>query len=206
MVKAVAHVALAVAVIILVAGLVSARTIGEIIDDTRIAGEVKARLTAESLSNFVQIEVATDSGIVTLGGTVDTPDRRARAAQIASAVSGVKGLVNNIQVAGTAPSPAASPAPPPPTSSAPSSAPPSSAPPSSAPPRSAPADRAEVAGTVASVNPVAGTITLTDGRVFRVPTGTVWQPVPLADVQPGRFVIVRHARSVDSPAPSASPR
>jgi hypothetical protein len=53
---------------------------------------------------------------------------------------------------------------------------------------------------------VAGTITLTDGRVFRVPTGTVWQPVPLADVQPGRFVIVRHARSLDSPAPSASPR
>jgi hyperosmotically inducible protein len=192
MVKAVAHVALAVAVIILVAGLVSARTIGEIIDDTRIAGEVKARLTAESLSNFVKIEVATDSGIVTLSGTVDTPDRRARAAQIASAVSGVKGLVNNIQVEGTAQSPAASPAPPPPTSSA--------------PPRSAPPDRAEVAGTVASVNPVAGTITLTDGRVFRVPTGTVWQPVPLADVQPGRFVIVRHARSLDSPAPSASPR
>ncbi|HEV8473470.1 MAG TPA: BON domain-containing protein [Methylomirabilota bacterium] len=194
--KAVAHVALAVAVIILVAGLVSARTIGEIIDDTRIAGEVKARLTAESLSNFVKIEVATDSGIVTLSGTVDTPDRRARAAQIASAVSGVKGLVNNIQVEGTAPSPSASPAPPPP-------APP---PASSAPPRSAPPDRAEVAGTVASVNPVAGTITLTDGRVFRVPTGTVWQPVPLADVQPGRFVIVRHARSLDSPAPSASPR
>jgi hypothetical protein len=196
MVKAVARVALAVAVIILVAGLVSARTIGEIIDDTRIAGEVKARLTAESLSNFVKIEVATDSGIVTLSGTVDTMDRRARAAQIASAVSGVKGLVNNIQVEGTAPSPSASPAPPPP-------APP---PASSAPPRSAPPDRAEVAGTVASVNPVAGTITLTDGRVFRVPTGTVWQPVPLADVQPGRFVIVRHARSLDSPAPSASPR
>jgi len=195
-VKAVARVALAVAVIILVAGLVSARTIGEIIDDTRIAGEVKARLTAESLSNFVKIEVATDSGIVTLGGTVDTMDRRARAAQIASAVSGVKGLVNNIQVEGTAPSPSASPAPPPP-------APP---PTSSAPPRSVPPDRAEVAGTVASVNPVAGTITLTDGRVFRVPTGTVWQPVPLADVQPGRFVIVRHARSVDSAAPSASPR
>src|SRR5690349_25144984 len=80
-----------------------ARSIGEIIDDTRIAAEVIAKLAADSPSNFVKINVKSESGVVTLDGNVDSPDRRARAAQIASGVNGVKGLVNNIQVAGATP-------------------------------------------------------------------------------------------------------
>src|SRR5919204_3741253 len=79
-----------------------ARTVGEIIDDTRITAEVITRLTAESPSNFVKIDVKSDSGVVTLSGTVDSTEKRSRAAQIAGAVGGVKGLVNNIQVAGVA--------------------------------------------------------------------------------------------------------
>src|SRR5947207_6117715 len=89
-----------------VAGVITAhaRTVGESIDDARIAGEITARLTAESPSNLVKVNVKSESGIVTLDGTVDSEEKRARAAQIASGVDGVKGLVNNIQVAGaTAP-------------------------------------------------------------------------------------------------------
>src|SRR5947207_2929052 len=80
-----------------------ARTLGEIIDDARITAEVMTRLTAESPSNFVKIDVKSESGVVTLSGTVDSVEKRSRAAQITGAVSGVKGLVNNIQVAGAAP-------------------------------------------------------------------------------------------------------
>jgi hypothetical protein len=176
MLRALTRVSLALVVIVLVAGLVSARTIGEIIDDTRIAGEVKAKLTAESLTNFVKIDVLVDSGVVTLNGTVDTPEKRARAAQIAGAVTGVKGLINNIDVAG-----------------APASRPPSTG------------SSGDVVGTVASVDPIAGTITLTDGRVLKV-NGTVWQPTSLRDLQPGRLVRIEGAATADTPAPSASPR
>jgi BON domain-containing protein len=176
MLTALSRIALAILVVVFVAGLVSARTIGEIIDDTRIAGEVKARLTAESLSNFVKIDVTAESGIVTLNGIVDTPEKRARAAQIAGAVGGVKGLVNNIQVSGATPSG-------PPTGGLPG----------------------EIIGTVASVDPVASTVTLTDGRVLKV-TGTVWQPTTLRDLEPGRLVRIDGATAAEAPAPSASPR
>ena len=78
-----------------------ARSVGQVIDDTAITTEIKAKLTTEKLSNLTKIEVRTDNGIVTLNGVVDDPARRARAAQIASGVGGVKGIVNNIHVAGT---------------------------------------------------------------------------------------------------------
>ena len=53
---------------------------------------VKAKLTADQLSNLTKIDVKADRGVVTLGGTVDSlPERRARAVQIASGVDGVKG-------------------------------------------------------------------------------------------------------------------
>src|ERR1051325_3375665 len=79
----------------------SARSVGQVIDDTVITTEVKAKLSAEKLSNLTKIEVKTDQGIVTLNGTVDDQTRAARAAQIASSVNGVRGIVNNIHVAGT---------------------------------------------------------------------------------------------------------
>src|SRR4051794_14946461 len=78
---------------------VAARSVGQVIDDTVITTEVKAKLTADKLSNMTKVEVKTVDGIVTLNGTVDTPERRARAAQIAGSVDGVKGVLNNVHVA-----------------------------------------------------------------------------------------------------------
>ncbi|PYO50183.1 MAG: hypothetical protein DMD84_16325, partial [Candidatus Rokuibacteriota bacterium] len=106
----IASLALAALLALAIGGVVSAhaRTVGEFIDDTRISAEVTTRLAAESPSNFLKIDVRTETGIVTLSGTVDSSEKRARAAQIAGAVNGVKGLVNNIQVAGAATPPSSS--------------------------------------------------------------------------------------------------
>jgi hyperosmotically inducible periplasmic protein len=169
----IASIALASLLALAVGGVVTAhaRTVGEIIDDTRIVAEVMARLTAESLSNFVKIDVKSDSGIVTLSGTVDSAEKRSRAAQIATAVGGVKGLVNNIQIAGTTPTDGA-----PPTTSG---------------------GAIDATGTVASIDASSGTITLSDGRVLRAgERTTVYQPTTVQALKPGDRVLVRGATPV----------
>ena len=156
----------------------SARTVGEIIDDARITAEVMTRLTAESPSNFVKIDVKSESGVVTLSGTVDSVEKRSRAAQITGAVSGVKGLVNNIQVAGAAP------------------------PPDTASSSSGVGAAIDATGTVASVDASSGTITLSDGRVLRANDRTaVYQPTTVQALKPGDRVLVRGAAPVTVRAP-----
>jgi hyperosmotically inducible periplasmic protein len=146
------------------------RTVGEVIDDTSITAEVTAKLTADRLANLTQIGVNTRNRIVTLTGTVDSLERQARAAQIAAAVKGVRGVVNNIQVAGAPNAPA------PPVAAAPDQ------------------PTVDVTGVVAHVDPATGTITLQDGRVLRITNQTiVWQPVPIETVRPGAQVLVRSA-------------
>jgi hypothetical protein len=163
---------------------------GEILDDVRIATEVKAKLAADTLSNLTKISVKSESGIVTLSGTVDSLERSARAAQIAGAVSGVKGLLNTIQVKGAAATPPVSPpvsgAPPPPVSNVP--------PVGNVPVVPNAPVLADATGTVTSIDPAAGTITLADGRVLRASDRTVvWQPTTLGALAPGREVLLRGA-------------
>ena len=167
-----------------VASPAGARSVGQVIDDTAITTEVKAKLTADKLSNLTKIEVKTDSGIVTLNGVVPDPDRRARAAQIASLVNGVKGVVNNIHVAGST-VPAASVA-------------------SSVPP---PGSMVDATGIVSHVDPTTGTITLQDGRVLRTTLQTiVWQPSTIHGLRPGTQVLVRDATPVGvQPTASVAP-
>src|SRR5262245_38128289 len=73
------------------------RTVGEVIDDTSITTEIKARLTAEHLANLTKIGVNTRNRVVTLTGTADSLERAGRAAEIAAAVKGVRAVVNEIQ-------------------------------------------------------------------------------------------------------------
>jgi len=179
----VASLALAALLALAVGGVVSAhaRTIGEFIDDARISAEVTTKLTAESPSNFLKINVKTESGIVTLSGTVDSYEKRSRAAQIAGGVNGVKGLVNNIRVAGAAPPPSS------PTDAGTSS-------PSSV----------DATGTVASVDASSGTITLSDGRVLRATDRTaVYQPTTVQALKPGDRVLVRGATPATVRAPES---
>ena len=176
----IASLALAALLALAIGGVVRAhaRTLGEIIDDARITAEVMTRLTAESPSNFVKIDVKSESGVVTLSGTVDSVEKRSRAAQITGAVSGVKGLVNNIQVAGAAP------------------------PPDTASSSSVGGAAIDATGTVASVDASSGTITLSDGRVLRANDRTaVYQPTTVQALKPGDRVLVRGAAPVTVRAP-----
>jgi hypothetical protein len=167
----------ALVVTLAAAGAVEARSVGQVIDDTAITTQVKAKLTADRLSNLTKIEVTTNDGIVTLAGVVEEPERKARAAQIASSVDGVKGLVNNIHVAGS-------------TVSAAPVTPPSPTPSVSGSP-------IDATGVITSVDPATGTTTLQDGRVIRAtPDTVVWQAIPIKDLRPGTQVLVRGATPV----------
>ena len=175
--------ALAALLALAVGGVVTAhaRTVGEFIDDARIAAEVTTKLTAESPSNFLKINVKSESGIVTLSGTVDSAEKRTRAAQIASRFNGMKGLVNDIQVSGAAA----------PTSS-----------PRSVPPSTVGTSAIDATGTVASVDPSTGTITLTDGRVLHAGDRTsVYQPTTVNALRPGDQVLLRGATPITVRAP-----
>src|SRR5262245_50211038 len=179
----IASLALAALLALAIGGVMTAhaRTVGEFIDDARIVAEVMAKLTADSPSNFLKISAKSESGVVTLSGTVDSADKRARAGQITSAVNGVKFLVNNIQVAGGE-------APPPPTANV--------------PPSPVATSAIDATGTVASIDASTGTITLTDGRVLRAGDRTsVYQPTSAKALRAGDQVLVRGAIPMTVRAP-----
>lgn len=158
---------------------VEARTIGQVIDDAAIVASVKAKLTADQLSNLVRIEVSANDGVVTLGGTVDSLERRDRIAQLASWTKGVKRVVNNIQVRGDATSTSTGP-PPPASTPAPSGTPSGTS-------------KVDATGSVATVDPVTGTLAMADGRVVRVTDGTViWQSSAVDALRPGAQVLIRN--------------
>jgi hypothetical protein len=157
-----------------------ARTIGQAIDDAAIVASVKTKLTADQLSNLVRIDVTSNDGVVTLSGTVDTPERRDRIAQLATWAKGVKRVVNNIQVRGDATTPTTV----------------------ATPPTSA---RVDATGSVATVEPGAGTLALADGRVLRVTDGTViWQATSVDALRPGAQVLIRDGTQVSVEGRGAS--
>jgi hypothetical protein len=91
------------------------RSFGQQWDDKTISSQVKAKLTTDRFVHLFSTGVGTHYGIVRLSGNVGTPDERAEAERIASRVTGVKGVINDIvivprdaRMAGT-PEPAASP-------------------------------------------------------------------------------------------------
>ena len=100
-----ARVARSIAVLIAMLGLVvgcqslTGKTAGTTVDDTAITASVKAKLVADKPVNLTRVDVDTNQGTVYLNGTVDSPEQRARAEQLAWQASGVKAVVNNLQVA-----------------------------------------------------------------------------------------------------------
>ena len=74
------------------------RTAGETIDDSTITASVKGRLAQDKLSTLTRIDVDTNNGVVSLNGTVESAEQRARAEQLARGASGVKRVINNLQV------------------------------------------------------------------------------------------------------------
>ncbi|MGH7768908.1 MAG: BON domain-containing protein [Candidatus Binatia bacterium] len=75
------------------------KTAGQNVDDANLTASVKANLVADKAANLTRIDVDTNGGIVYLNGTVQSPQEKARAEQLALQVQGVKKVVNNLQVA-----------------------------------------------------------------------------------------------------------
>ena len=74
------------------------QTMGENIDDSYITGSVKTKLASDKLVSLTRVEVETNNGIVYLTGQVETAEQRSHIGSLASQVSGVKRVVNNLQV------------------------------------------------------------------------------------------------------------
>ena len=68
------------------------------LEDTRIESEVKARLVGEKSANLTRVGVVSSNGTVHLNGAVASSEQRARAETLAGGVSGVKRVVNSLEV------------------------------------------------------------------------------------------------------------
>jgi osmotically-inducible protein OsmY len=71
---------------------------GQAASDSAITAKVKAALIAEPGLDSLDIHVDTKDGAVTLSGNVDAPAKRDRAKQVATAVEGVRNVVDNLTV------------------------------------------------------------------------------------------------------------
>src|SRR5258706_16455771 len=79
---------------ILAAGTACSRAPG----DSEVTSQVQNKINADSGLQDKQLSVQTAYGVVTLSGTVDNEGQRTAAARYASSVSGVKQVVDNLQV------------------------------------------------------------------------------------------------------------
>jgi hypothetical protein len=89
-------------------------------DDAKVASDIQSKFTQDSGLSTKQLNVQASGGIVTLSGTVDNDAQRDAAGRQAASVTGVKTVINNLQV-GTASLSAATSAPPAEAHSAPPS-------------------------------------------------------------------------------------
>lgn len=74
------------------------KSTGQTVDDAGITASVKSKLVADKAANLTRVDVDTNNGTVYLNGTVETPEQKTRAEQLAWQASGVKAVVNNLQV------------------------------------------------------------------------------------------------------------
>jgi hypothetical protein len=161
-----------------------------LLEDQRIANDVAARLSGDS--SFSAIRITTQNGVVYLTGPVDSAATGARATQIARQVVGVRQVVNQLQLASSAPPTVVSTTTPTVvTVITPPAAPASSG--SAVIPGQPPVD---VQGTVTAYDPNTRIVTLQDGRMVRVQAGSVWQSSSLEAIQPGRQIYARNAEPI----------
>jgi hypothetical protein len=85
-------------VLLLVAILTSSLGCARKPDDAKISSEIQSKFSQDSGLSSKQLTVQTSAGVVTLAGFVDNDAQRTAAARQAASVSGVKEVVNNLQV------------------------------------------------------------------------------------------------------------
>ena len=74
------------------------KTAGSNVDDAAITASVKTNLAAEKADTLTRIDVDTNEGIVSLNGVVESAAMKQCAAEIARRTSGVRNVVNNLQI------------------------------------------------------------------------------------------------------------
>jgi hyperosmotically inducible periplasmic protein len=91
---------IALTIMLSVAGCTSitGQTAGRYVDDRTITASVKSKLVAERASNLTRVDVDTSNQVVSLNGVVESPDQKRRAEELASQVSGVRKVNNNLQI------------------------------------------------------------------------------------------------------------
>jgi hyperosmotically inducible protein len=85
-------------VIALGAGCASTQTVGEEIDDATITTKIEAKLTADPEVSAFNVDVDTNEGVVRLSGTVEDPEAKVEAEQLARDTEGVRRVINDIKV------------------------------------------------------------------------------------------------------------
>ena len=91
---------MAIALLLSTAGCtaMTGETAGQNIDDSTITASVKSKLAADRIGTLTRVDVDTTRQVVSLNGVVESPEQKARAEQLASQVSGVKKVNNNLQI------------------------------------------------------------------------------------------------------------
>lgn len=74
------------------------KSVGEVVDDGWITTRVKATFVEDKLVSAKDIQVETFKGTVQLSGFADSTDERARAADLARNIKGVKSVKNDIRL------------------------------------------------------------------------------------------------------------
>lgn len=74
------------------------RSTSQVVEDGMIIAKVKAALIGDSRTKAHQIDVGVNAGIVQLGGYVDTASSKAAATELATAVTDVKSVDNQLQI------------------------------------------------------------------------------------------------------------
>lgn len=74
------------------------KSAGEVIDDGWITTKVKATFVEDKMVSAKDIQVETFKGTVQLSGFADSADERARAADLARNIKGVKAVKNDIRL------------------------------------------------------------------------------------------------------------
>jgi osmotically-inducible protein OsmY len=74
------------------------KSAGDNVDDAQITTAVKTKLAGEKMATLTKVDVDTNKGTVYLTGNVESAAVKARATELARSVSGVREVVNNLQV------------------------------------------------------------------------------------------------------------
>lgn len=74
------------------------KTLGETIDDTAASNEIRARLLAESVNRFSEVDVEVSRGLVLLTGRVHAPEDRVQAEGIAWSSVRTQDVANEIRI------------------------------------------------------------------------------------------------------------